>query len=107
MQRYYITLGAPTSANGKVTSANHLDTIDDVPVALEGDTCWCPACNSEGVIGLNGPRLGETFDGREVALNDDLCLCKCTPPPRLLASQTLAYQIIDTYQHAAGVDAKG
>ena len=26
-------------------------------------------------------------DGRRVALSDDLCICKCDPPPKLVASQ--------------------
>lgn len=101
MQRYYITLGAPTTANGKVISANHLDTINDDAIALVGDKCWCPKCNSEGLIVLDGPRLSETFDDREVALSDDLCMCKCNPPPRLVAAQDFAYQMIDTDWHAA------
>lgn len=101
MQRYYITLGAPTTAGGKVISANHCDTIDGLPMALEGDTCWCPACDAEGIIVLDGPRLSETFDGREFALSDDLCLCKCNPPPRLVSAQAFAYQLIDSDRHAA------
>lgn len=93
--RYYITLGAPTTAGGKVTSANHIETIDDVPIALEGDTCWCPACLSEGVIRPDGPRLSDTLDERELALEDDLCICKCSPPPRLVAAQSFMYQSTD------------
>lgn len=101
MKRFYITLGAPTTAEGKVISANHLDTINGVPMALEGDKCWCPACDAEGIIVLDGPRLSETFEGREFALSDDLCLCKCNPPPRLVAAQTFACQMIDGDRHAA------
>jgi uncharacterized Zn-binding protein involved in type VI secretion len=104
MQRYYITLGAPTTANGKVISATHVDTIEGALMALDGDTCWCPACNAAGIIELDGPRLSETFDGREVALSDDLCICKCNPPPRLVAAQTFAYQLIDAYWHAAATE---
>ena len=100
MHRYYITLGAPTTANGKVTSANHLRTINDEAIALEGDKCWCPKCHSEGVIVLDGPRLSETFNDREVALSDDLCMCKCTPPPRLVAAQDFACQDIHADWHA-------
>lgn len=55
MQRFHITLGAPTTANGKVISANHLDTINGIPMALEGDKCWCTACDAEGIIVLDGP----------------------------------------------------
>lgn len=98
--RYVITLGAPTTAGGKVTSADHFDMIDGVPVAVEGDTCWCPACDSEGLIRPDGPRLSDTFDGREIALQDDLCICQCLPPPRLLAAQTFMWQSIDADGYA-------
>lgn len=94
IKRYTITLGAGTTAGGKVISASHLDTIDGVGVALEGDRVQCPGCGSEGVIALDGPRLPERYEGREVALGDDLCLCGCSPPPRLVAIQTLACQVL-------------
>jgi uncharacterized Zn-binding protein involved in type VI secretion len=100
LDRYFITLGAPTTAGGRVTSANHAATIDDVPMALEGDTCWCPVCLSEGVIRPDGPRLSDTFDGRELALADDLCVCKCSPPPRLVAAQTFMCQSVDAARYA-------
>ena len=95
IDRYFITLGAPTTAGGKVTSGSRFRTIDGVPVAVAGDTCWCPACLSEGVVTPDGPRLDETIDGRLAALQDDLCVCKCDPPPRLVAAQTLVCQSID------------
>lgn len=113
LRRYFITLGAPTTAGGKVTSAQHLDRIEGVPIALEGDTCWCPACLSEGVIRPDGPRLNDTFETRELALADDLCICKCSPPPRLRAAQALMYQLIDGERYAgdaaivAGLAAQG
>lgn len=95
IDRYFITLGAPTTAGGKVTSSSRFRTIDGMPVAVVGDTCWCPACLAEGVIAPDGPRLDETVDGRLLALHDDLCICKCNPPPRLIAAQHLACQSID------------
>lgn len=93
--RYVITLGAATTAGGKVTSAQGLRTIDGVAVAVEGDRCWCPDCQSEGVIGLAGPRLHHPLEGKEIALSDDLCLCQCRPPPRLLAAQQIVAQAIE------------
>jgi len=117
IERYYITLGAGTTAGGKVISSSHLDTIDGAGVALEGDRVACPACNTEGVIALDGPRLSERFDGRQVALGDDLCLCGCSPPPRLVASQDFACQVLtaswhagqlaEAVQAAAGLNARG
>jgi len=100
IDRYFITLGAATTAGGKVTSGNRFRTIGELPVALEGDTCWCPACLSEGVIVPDGPRLDETVDGRQLALHDDLCACKCSPPPRLVAAQTFMCQSIDSDWYA-------
>lgn len=95
LRRYYITLGARTTAGGKVISASHVDTIDGVGVALEGDKIQCGSCHAEGVIALDGPRLSERIDGREVALGDDLCICQCSPPPRLAATQSVAFQLLD------------
>jgi uncharacterized Zn-binding protein involved in type VI secretion len=93
--RYHITAGAGTTAGGKVISGSSTDSIDGARVACAGDPVSCPQCHATGVIEPDGPRLGDRFDGREVALSDDLCRCKCTPPPRLVASQTLFRQIID------------
>lgn len=90
--RYHITLGARTTAGGIVTTALPFFSIDDVPVAHEGDKVTCPACKSVGVIKANGPRLPETTMGRKVALSGDLCICGCTPPPRMVHSQTRCYQ---------------
>ena len=100
LTRYLITIGATTTAGGKVTSGSAFMSIDGSAVALEGDTVWCPGCMSEGIIGLDGPRVPCTVDGREEALEDDLCLCKCSPPPRLVAAQTFKWQVIDTDQPA-------
>ena len=91
-KRYLITLGAATSAGGKVTSSGSLRRIGGVAVALEGDTVHCPQCGRDGVIRLDGPRLLERWNGRQVALEDDLCDCGCHPPPRLIPSQRTVWQ---------------
>jgi uncharacterized Zn-binding protein involved in type VI secretion len=94
MQRYHITLGADTSVGGKVISASSCCSIDGVIVALEGDVIFCPACKSPGKIKIFGPRIPESWNGKQVALQDDLCVCKCTPPPRLIANQQRKYQVV-------------
>ncbi|MRW92676.1 hypothetical protein GJ699_22005 [Duganella sp. FT80W] len=94
MQRYHITLGASTSAGGKVISASSCCSINGIAVALEGDTLLCPACRSQGKIRIFGPRIPESWNGKQVALQDDLCVCKCTPPPRLIANQSLKCQSV-------------
>lgn len=90
--RYYITLGATTTAGGTVTSASSLLALNGVKVALEGDQVSCPACDTTGTIGLDGPRMVARDNGRQYALSDDLCLCRCSPPPRMVATQQLSGQ---------------
>jgi uncharacterized Zn-binding protein involved in type VI secretion len=91
-KRFLITLGAATTANGKVTTATSLRRIGGAAVALEGDAVHCPACGRDGVIRLDGPRLTERWNGKLVALEDDLCECGCSTPPKLVASQHIVWQ---------------
>jgi uncharacterized Zn-binding protein involved in type VI secretion len=86
-KRCYITLGATTDAGGKVVTASSSMTLDGVRRALEGDLIDCPLCRAQGRIACAGPRLKASENGRRPALEDDLCLCRCTPTPRLLANQ--------------------
>ncbi|WP_075794847.1 PAAR domain-containing protein [Massilia putida] len=95
--RYHITAGAGTTAGGKVLSGSSTDSIDGARVACAGDPVSCPQCHATGVIEPDGPRLSDRFDGREKALSDDVCRCKCDPPPRLVASQTLSRQIVGAF----------
>lgn len=103
LKRYHITLGATTTAGGTVTSASSLMSIDGAKIALEGDEVFCSACNSKGIIKLDGPRLGERFNNRQVALSDDLCICRCSSPPKLVNSQTHKHQFIDAQFSTANV----
>lgn len=105
IKRYYITLGATTTAGGKVTTAGSFMSVNGAKVALDRDKIWCSQCNSEGYIALDGPRLSSSYNGKQFALNDDLCICKCSPPPRLVAAQNHSSQTIDTDWHAVKVGA--
>jgi uncharacterized Zn-binding protein involved in type VI secretion len=59
MKRYTITLGAATSAGGKVIDASSNGCINGAAIALEGDTIFCPACKSTGKIVCIEPRIPE------------------------------------------------
>jgi uncharacterized Zn-binding protein involved in type VI secretion len=100
MRRYLITLDSPTSAGGRVTSAGSGLAVAGKPIALEGDSVACPACGGVGRILCVGPRIPETWHGRHLALENDLCTCRCVPPPRLLASQTVRSQVLKDTGHA-------
>lgn len=43
MQRYTITIGANTTAGGKVISASSQGSINGIKIALENDLIFCPA----------------------------------------------------------------
>lgn len=104
--RYHVTLGAKTTAGGRVVSASSARSIEGVKVAVEDDKITCPKCKSMGVIKPDGPRLRETCDGKQVALQDDLCVCKCARPPRLITTQALVRQQVDGEWHAAEISRK-
>jgi uncharacterized Zn-binding protein involved in type VI secretion len=95
MKRHLITLGARTTADGVVTSASSAMSIDGARVALEGDEVSCHTCGATGTIRCTGPRAPERFDGRLVALENDDCVCHCVPPPKLVPTQHLRYQMVD------------
>lgn len=102
MRRYTITLGASTTAGGKVITASANGSINGVQIALENDLIFCPACKSQGKILCVGPRIPEAWNGKQIALGDDLCVCACPTPPKLVANQTLRSQVIEESQMSAG-----
>lgn len=105
MKRHTITEGATTTAGGKVTGASSHGAIHGARIALENDPVECPACHSKGHIVCAGPRLNERWNGIQVALEDDLCVCQCYPHPRLVPSQTVRYQVVSN--DASSADAVG
>ncbi|ACB66641.1 MULTISPECIES: PAAR domain-containing protein [Burkholderia] len=88
MTRYLILDGDHTTVAGTVRAKGTPFVLDNKHIAHEDDDVICPACKSIGKIQCDGPRLPMTGpDGRRVALSDDLCICKCPTPPKLVASQ--------------------
>lgn len=94
MRRYHIRLGDKTTADGVVETASSCISLNGSNLALEGDRVSCPACGTEGVIQVVQPRISECFNGKELALGDDLCVCRCSPPPKLISAQTGRFQTI-------------
>ncbi|WP_455884173.1 S-type pyocin domain-containing protein [Pseudomonas spelaei] len=96
MRRYNIMTGAKTTAGGEVISGMERTSFNGQMIAREGDRVACPACGTEGVIELAGPRLCESWGGKQAALEGDLCRCKCVPPPELIANQRFKCQEFGT-----------
>ncbi|WP_148225256.1 PAAR domain-containing protein [Methylovorus sp. MP688] len=93
ISRAYVVNGDKTTAGGRVESLPLPSpwTIGNeaADISCEGDKVWCPACDSYGVtkcIPPFRPMLGS--DGRQINLDGDLCVCKCSVPPRLVARMT-------------------
>ncbi|KWH26757.1 PAAR domain-containing protein [Burkholderia multivorans] len=92
MRRYDIVKGDTTTVGGVVQGGDGSDVIGEREQAYEHDPVWCPVCKTVGKIGCSGQRISTTGpDGREAALSDDLCLCACPTPPKLVASQSVSY----------------
>ncbi|HDR9249330.1 PAAR domain-containing protein [Burkholderia vietnamiensis] len=88
MTRYMILDGDHTTVAGIVRATATPFELGGRHIAHEGDDVICPACKTVGKIQCVGPRQPMTGpDGRPVALSDDLCICKCAPPPKLVPSQ--------------------
>lgn len=97
LTRYYILENDTTTAGGLVQTTTNpiVFNVDGKKQSCIGDNVWCPACQSMGQIIPSGPRLSFSLGSAMPALNDDLCLCKCSPPPKLINSQTSFKEIID------------
>lgn len=91
-RRYDIVKGDFTTVGGIVQDGDPNDILNGREQAYENALVWCPACKTMGRIVCIGRRLSMTgSDGREVALSDDLCVCRCSPSPRLIPSQGASY----------------
>jgi len=89
--RAFIRAHDRTTSNGDIQAQFNGVTAgnDKKNICFEGDPVACPACMSIGVTKCVPPyRRWTGHDGRQVNLDGDLCLCKCSPPPRLKASLT-------------------
>lgn len=93
-KRYYIRAGATTTADGVVHASSDFCRIDVFALARDGDPVDCPACETQGLIRCVGPRMPDSFMGRQYALSDDLCICRCTPAPTLVTDQVDEFQLV-------------
>lgn len=97
LTRYYILENDTTTVGGVVQKTNNTLSfkVYGKNKSYIGDHVWCPVCNTMGEIVANGARLNVSVNGYVPALNDDLCMCKCSPSPKLVHSQTTFKETID------------
>ncbi|MBU9230283.1 PAAR domain-containing protein [Burkholderia multivorans] len=87
MERYFIRIGDKTTSGGTVLQGKDSFKYHDKAVAYAGAQVYCPVCQTVGRIENVPPYRTMLLNGEQIALSDDLCICKCSPSPRLLASQ--------------------
>lgn len=95
MRRYVLKKGDKSTAGGVVLEGLTGYIHHGTESTFVGAKINCPACKSTGLIVAKGPRWPNTYHDengdKEEALSDDVCLCKCEPPPIMLASQYDTY----------------
>lgn len=90
VMRNWLCVGDPPATGGAVLpyTAPYPTKVKDIDVALIGGAVYCEACKSTGVIAkAGGPRRLQFMT--EMALDGDICLCKCSPPPPIKATHAL------------------
>ena len=89
MTRRFIRQGDKTDHDGVVIDGIENSSLQGQPLSYLGARVQCPACGAEGVIVSDGSARTMTVRGKQIALEHDLCQCKCNPLPKLIASQSL------------------
>ena len=89
MSRRFILKDDTTTHNGVVLDGIVGSSFDGRPLAYLGGSVLCHTCNTEGIIVSDGSPHTMSVMGKQVALENDLCQCKCELLPKLVASQTM------------------
>jgi uncharacterized Zn-binding protein involved in type VI secretion len=100
MKRYLLKMGDKSSAGGLIIEGVASCTHDGTALTFIGARVACPICQSTGAIVATGPRWPDQMMGKEQALDGDLCLCKCDPPPVMIASQTHSFHSFESHNPA-------
>jgi uncharacterized Zn-binding protein involved in type VI secretion len=97
MNRKAVLVGDPLSSGGQVLPGTLTQiTVKGTPLATIGSEAECAACQSVGLIAKAGGPYRPTMHGHEMALENDIVLCKCPVPPRLIAS-AIASSLTDVW----------
>ena len=89
MDRRFILKDDKTTHDGVVLDGIVGSSFDGRPLAYLGAPVSCHMCYTEGIIVSDGSPHTVSVMGKQVALENDLCQCKCEPLPKLVASQTM------------------
>ncbi|OHU95465.1 hypothetical protein BLA34_23130 [Ralstonia solanacearum] len=87
MKRHLIVVGDRTTVGGTVIEGVAGCSMYGKEASYVGAKVECPKCNSIGYISQVPPTRRYSLKGKQVALENDLCICGCHPPPTLIPSQ--------------------
>lgn len=96
VRRNYIKKGDETTSGGVVLEGIESCYHHGTELSHLHAQVFCPRCKRTGTIAPSGPRWPGTMMGKTPALEGDLCLCGCEPPPVLIASQSDMAQTFDS-----------
>lgn len=90
-----------STSNGTVHARYNGCSINDSSLAFEGDPVYCPVCKTMGTTKCVMPYRPYTgWDGRQLNLDGDLCLCQCPVPPRLIGLNDAMVMNFEAYEIA-------
>ncbi|HVI41593.1 MAG TPA: PAAR domain-containing protein, partial [Anaerovoracaceae bacterium] len=98
--RFSVRCAKAAAYGGTVIEGIPTCTHHGTELTFIGAQVICPACNSTGRIVPKGPRWPSNMMGHESALDGDICVCKCHPPPTMLPSQDDMYQSFESHHLA-------
>jgi uncharacterized Zn-binding protein involved in type VI secretion len=101
MRRNYLQVGDKSSAGGIVIDEMEDCFNEDTALTFLGARVVCPACGTTGIIVPTGPRWPNNWMGKEMAMEEDLCACKCSPSPIMIASQDTLFDSFEVHELAA------
>ena len=87
MSRIFILKRDTTDHGGVVLDGIASSSFDGRELAYLGAPVFCATSKTHGVIVSDGGERTMTVMGKVVALEHDLCQCRCTPQPKLIPSQ--------------------
>jgi uncharacterized Zn-binding protein involved in type VI secretion len=101
VKRYILKKGDKSTNGGVVLEGIAGCILNGTPLTFIGARVWCNGCKSEGFIASKGPHRTATMMGKQQALEGDICVCRCTPAPIMLASQDTASHSFQTHELAS------
>ncbi|EKZ98338.1 hypothetical protein D769_15707 [Cupriavidus sp. HMR-1] len=108
MIRCNLVKGDKSALGGEALDGIALCTIMGREMTFLGASVYCPACKTTGQIVGVGPRHRNDWMGKQDALEGDICVCRCDPPPVMIASQRAMFHSFEAAELAAmGFDVFG